>query len=727
MKKKLILLPLFALLLTGCGGGNKPSDSSVEPPFTDTEEPPIPSVPSEDEGDEVTVKTIAELRTEYDLDAIKDNPVLVQTTGVVTKKYLAAKVNNAPAYIVTIQDGDVGLSIYGVAPDKIESFGEVGQKLTVKGYFTHYNGLRQFTDAEAVKVEDGTAVTPKTITSVKQDDLKNMDSTLVKIEGAEYISHSFGITDGSVQGGTMTVKLDGTNIDAYAHYYMPLELMEGILAKLVTEDEDGNPLAVDKLDFTGIIGMNNNTYQFSLTDPDEIDNVSYKVPEEAVYEDLFTFHEKLAAGTYNLGDIVDVKGVVTGLFPAGSFPNAGVILQQTEGTEVAGLNLFHVQKTLLEGVEVGKEVGLKGKVAEYHGMKQLSDVSTLEVLGDGAEQAHLTLTAENVDNLPAKHQNVLVDVADLQPADNFAEGITDYKTVFPFTLGGKPVAIRQNDDNPANAAVLEKLSGLKTVDRVAINGAILGWYDGPQMFVLNADDITVTTGEVPALTGIAATIEKAELGFGETAQITVTAEPAGAVLPETITFEADNEVVTVSETGLVTAGTTAGASVITVTAGEFTATVDVTVIESDEIRYTLTAADLGLTQSYLDYEGVEVNGVTWDLRQLFLSNNGEIQMRNKNGVQSAFWNTTAFPNAIKKVEIHHNAGFQTFMNYAAGTEVTTDETALTQIGDGASGHDAGIYPTPEYALEDNIRFIRIAKPDLDYTVYLPQIVVVMYA
>ena len=66
----------------------------------------------------------------------------------------------------------------------------------------------------------------------------------------------------------MTIALNEVNLGGYAHYYLPAEDMQALADKLAAVDEDGID-SMDTLTFTGIIGMNNGTYQFMITHPDE--------------------------------------------------------------------------------------------------------------------------------------------------------------------------------------------------------------------------------------------------------------------------------------------------------------------------------------------------------------------------------------------------------------------------------------------------------------------------
>jgi hypothetical protein len=730
MRKKLILLPLLGLILAGCGKTPNPEPSS-------SSEPPLPSV-SEDPSEELTITPISELRTR-ELDStgnlVGEKP-LVATEGIITKIYRGAKLSTGdPGYILTMQDGDLAMGIYGVPEDQIANYGTVGQKLTVKGLLSPYNGLWQLADTTVIKVEDTTTVVnPEVLTSVAQEDLVNKDSKLVKIEGLHYVSDS--LTPGAQ--GNLNVSLNDVFIGGYAHYNIPAEDIQAILDKFAAVDETGID-AMDTFDFTGIIGMNRGTYQLMVTSGDEFDNFvdGGEVTEPVEYVDLFTYHENWANGTYQLGQQAHVQGVVTTRFDNTKYSNAAVTIQQTVGTETRGLLLYRVPLAALDaaGVVVGAEVTLTGTVAEYHGAPQLTDVTDFTYVGVGAEQAALDVNAANIDTLTAHNAHVLANVSeDLFPeTDIVASGTGSVNINFTFASDAtKKLLLRQNADNPANEAIHTKLNGVRTIDTVNLNNLVVGWYDAPQFYGLNADDITVTPSPVETLTDLDVTIDNASFEVGLTAKITVTQVPAAAELPALTFTSSDETVATVDATGLVT-GVAEGTATITVTGGGFTKTVDVTVTPQTELRHTLSADTLGLTSSYADGVDVNVDGVNWSFDQLYRNAiTGEIQMRNPKAGStvnlSALWSSTLTEKAIKRVEVHFAYGrYMNNLRVYLSADGRLPISPNTVIGTGAQAQEDTVLVSEEFAETSNFHFIRFEKDDSNtFTLFIQKIVVVTY-
>lgn len=721
MKKKLILLPLLGLFLVGC---TKTPPATSDPSSSDD----IPTIPvsdgSEDTSEELDLRTIADLRdTPLNDEGTVENAIECWTRGVLTKKYLGAKINDAAAYVLTIQDGDEAIGIYGVSPDDIDSFGEIGDELTIHGYYKPYKGLHQLSDAEVVSKKAGTPVEPEVLTSVAQEDLVGKDSKLVKIPGANFVSGT--ITPGSASN--MTIALNEVNLGGYAHYYLPVEDMQALADKLAAVDEDGID-SMDTLTFTGIIGMNNGTYQFMITHPDEFtDLVDGGEPGAIEHETLFAFHERFAAGTAKEGDLIHVKGVITSATHNSQWSNNNVTIQQTEGEEVRALYLYRVADAVLGEAKVGDEVSLSGTLGDYRGMKQLTSVENLTVLGDGPAQGALSITAENVATLGVKDQNVLVNVLGLNPVSQIS--VTPEATptlTFKFVADPeKTINLRENADIADLAAINAKLNGLKPVDTVDFkHPTVLGWYNIPQLVVHHSDAITVTPGEVPDLTGLELTID-GDVEVGGTKQLTVAPVPATANLPDELTYTSDaEEVATVNATGLVS-GIAVGTANITVTGGGFEDTIPVNVVAPVEAKHEVTAELLGLVATYQDGTA-EIGTVSWSYVQLYLSSNGEIQCRTKDEVSGSLANTTELPSAVKRVELHWAGGrYQGQMDISAGN-TTAYEQGTQQIGDGAKYNDPHSAMTTEYAETDNVRFVKIDKVNTGYTNYILKIVIVLY-
>lgn len=274
-RKNLLLLPLFMLVLAGCK-----TPSSSEPPASTSDEPP-PSATSRQE-EQALVRTIAELRamtTGNDSASTAQKEQLYETSGIVTAKFRGANYDSAPAWNISIQDGDHALLLYALTEATYAAdFASVaiGEKLTVQGHLATYNGLRELDRVKFVKKEAATAVTPEVLDDIAQAKLAGKDSKLVKIEGLKLtrkptLTASMGTnSDGTPRSNitvNMTFKKGESQISTYMHYNIPMADAEAAVAKLQTITSNST------VAWTGILGMNSGTYQLTNAHESEWDIV----------------------------------------------------------------------------------------------------------------------------------------------------------------------------------------------------------------------------------------------------------------------------------------------------------------------------------------------------------------------------------------------------------------------------------------------------------------------
>ncbi|OQC49738.1 MAG: Bacterial Ig-like domain (group 2) [Tenericutes bacterium ADurb.Bin024] len=297
-RRKLLLLPVFLLLLAGCRDVSSSASVSVEdstPPVTSTttsevdpssEEPTSvsiedteapPSVPvSEDPDANVVFKTIAEIRamTEDGASATAEQKKeRYKTSGVVTAKFRGANISGVgPAWNIAIQDGEHALLLYAVTEEAYAAdFADVpvGAKLTVIGNLAAYNGLRELGTVKYVKHEAATPVEPETLTSLVQTGLAGKDSKLVKIEGLKLFAKPTleAYMDGDRSRITLDMDLrkDDVRIGTYMHYNIPLDIAQATMEKLRTVTSNST------ITWTGILGMNNKVFQLTNAHADEWD------------------------------------------------------------------------------------------------------------------------------------------------------------------------------------------------------------------------------------------------------------------------------------------------------------------------------------------------------------------------------------------------------------------------------------------------------------------------
>lgn len=308
-QRKLLLLPLLALVLAGCTP--KPSESeapsSEAPVSTQSETPsaseaPVSEVPvSEDPVSEVPVSEVPSIEDSEDLPSIpvSEAPVIEEltiaqiraitqdgksatadekipeykTSGIVTAKFRGANISNVgPAWNIAIQDGEHALLLYAITEeDYAANFAAVpiGSELTITGHVAAYNGLRELDRVKYVSHTEGVGIVPENLASIKQADLAGKDSKLVKIEGLKIHSKPTLVAEMSGDRSNITINVDlrkdGEAIGTYMHYNIPMEDAEAAVAKLETATSNST------LTWTGILGMNNGTFQLTNVGADEWD------------------------------------------------------------------------------------------------------------------------------------------------------------------------------------------------------------------------------------------------------------------------------------------------------------------------------------------------------------------------------------------------------------------------------------------------------------------------
>ncbi len=308
-QRKLLLLPLLALVLAGCTP--KPSESeapsSEAPVSTQSETPsaseaPVSEVPvSEDPVSEVPVSEVPSIDDSEDLPSIpvSEAPVIEEltiaqiraitqdgksataeekvpeykTSGIVTAKFRGANISNVgPAWNIAIQDGEHALLLYAITEeDYAANFAAVpiGSELTITGHVAAYNGLRELDRVKYVSHTEGVGIVPENLASIKQADLAGKDSKLVKIEGLKIHSKPTLVAEMSGDRSNITINVDlrkdGEAIGTYMHYNIPMEDAEAAVAKLETATSNST------LTWTGILGMNNGTFQLTNVGADEWD------------------------------------------------------------------------------------------------------------------------------------------------------------------------------------------------------------------------------------------------------------------------------------------------------------------------------------------------------------------------------------------------------------------------------------------------------------------------
>lgn len=522
MKRKLLLLPMFLLVLAACGPSTSSEPVSQDPtseaPVTSeeptTSEAPVTSedpVTSDDDtlppppptseippAESMTIAQIRDipLNASGGLDAGQIREV--RTTGTVTN---VARRAADLLYNVTIQDGEEAMLLYKIAEEDIADFGEPGDLLTVEGTLAPYEGLWELSGVKVISKEAGTAITPKALTSVAQDSLVGLDSVLVKIEGLSYVA---GQVVADTNADNLSFKLGEDTIGAYLHYAIPEEVQAEIAAALVpTGDADGKIDVMDTLTFTGIVDMNKGTYQLAITGPENFSNVTDGGEPTAPtdYDSIIDIRAGIKDGTLKDGDVVNFEGVVTSKdnFSA-SHGNGEITLQSTDGTDTSGIFMYRVPTAQYDSVAVGNLIRGTATIDAFEGLDQLAspfsnEFTVVEAVGPTQAAVELTETLIADANFVDK-TGTLVTATALTATADVNLTADDHKTV-TLAKGAQTVDLYANKYFADYDDVIAKLNLIRTGYTVELQqgAAYLGWRTTERVMLLNADLIIVKDTE----------------------------------------------------------------------------------------------------------------------------------------------------------------------------------------------------------------------------------------
>ena len=358
---------------------------------------------------------------------------------------------------------------------------------------------------------------------------------------------TYTVTITAVEGATIVVKTGETVVESGATFNKGTEFVI-----TVTVDSLHTLSAVKNGD-TVLAREADGSYKFTLAADA---NITVEVAN------ILTITEFKALAESATGTVV---GIVTNIDSKATW------LQNAEG------DALYVYGTGLAGVAIGKQVVLSGTRAEYKGLAQLKDPVVVSV-----EDTETVISATTIDEaaykaLVANDASKLVNVSGLVYVSGTATA--DKGGSLTFKLGETNVTVRveKGDADALNTAALSKLAA---GDEINIKNANVGWFNSAQIAIYSADQIEFVMN-------VSATIDKTEVLIGETAKVTAKISPAFMAETVTVTYESSNtEVATVDVNGVVK-GIGEGDAVITVRAGEKSATVNVTVVAT-ATQYTVS-------------------------------------------------------------------------------------------------------------------------------------------
>ncbi|HMM00646.1 MAG TPA: Ig-like domain-containing protein [Bacilli bacterium] len=785
MKKKVILLPIFALLLAGCNGqgGSSSGGGGISLPSSDTSV----SVPTSEGSSEEMPSVVA----------IKDVSEYVSGTvmtvgGKVTKIYQDSLTNGTMS--VSIQDGADALLLYAVSTTVLGAV-KVGDSVEASGTYSPYYGIDEINPVTELNVVSTSySVETFEITTWTNETLLTMDSRLVSINGATPFadSQTVNINDHT----DYYVTFDNKQVDLRLNKNLGPDELTAIAAKL-----DNLRPNIDTIDVVGIIGSYQNNAQFSLVSADDIvvhegvvggavtgvtlatDGNSSKVATVEQYRTLQLVTGIQPANAANqvatyassneAAATVSATGLVTTIAPGeatitvttddGGFTDSVVItVTATTQTVLApaavhelatgvaavvkgtvtstpsngsfsiqsgnsGLYLYNVPAAMRSSFVVGHEVVVSGTTSIYKDFMELASITVVVDLGVSAETIN-PLVISTMGALTAADAGRIVTVTGLA----YVSGSVTVGTSssINFTLGSESVVVRTDKylDDTVEQAIADVIAGLTPVDTVDFAG-VLGWYTpSPQLLLGAVAELTVHKGELTPATSV---VVSAADGV-TSVEVAGTLQLAAEVLPnsvgdgfadQTVTWSSsDGAKATVDAEGLVT-GVAEGAVTITATSSTagIVGTIDLTVIAA-VAKTTLTITASDLALSATYADGTAtVNGLSIAFTQLYLSSNGFIQMRYKNEIQSGFFNDVASELAIVKITVNYD---QAQTNLTELDLYAGSESVATAT-EGATKvcNVAGQYSYDvNFEATENIHFFKLEKPQASYTAYVESVV-----
>ncbi|MGY4688826.1 endonuclease [Salibacterium sp. K-3] len=215
------------------------------------------------------------------------------------------------------------------------------------------------------------------------------------------------------------------------------------------------------------------------------------------------------------GNEVTVEGVITS--EPGTFGGQGFYLQD----ETAGIYVFQHDSSF----EKGQKVRMTGSLTTYQGMKEIENISSMEVQGTEDLPEY-----ETVDRLDGSSQAERITIE-----GGTIENIKEYYNAFEFDLQVDGSVTRVRVDNRTGIAFEDFTSTFEEGSQVSVSGIASIFGDTYQLLPLQLDDIE-SYGTAPEIMDLSET----EFDITETAEIPIEVkdEDGGAV---TVTSEINEE------------------------------------------------------------------------------------------------------------------------------------------------------------------------------------------
>lgn len=208
---------------------------------------------------------------------------------------------------------------------------------------------------------------------------------------------------------------------------------------------------------------------------------------------------------------VVIKGVVTSV---DSTQNQATIQDET-----ASILLYKLSDSLMKNLTIGKNVKVSGSPVVFNGLAELTDISSIEVLGDGTLPTPIVLENTSPSGLKGLDSTIFAAEGKLKTASTFNSSnvtltltLTNGKTIPVYVKANVAKAIASNWN-----AFIAKAGTIATVKFTLP----LGWYNAPQLSML-PDMAKVESADVDAVDAFVTNfmhpeVEKTDVGTGKCA------------------------------------------------------------------------------------------------------------------------------------------------------------------------------------------------------------------
>ncbi len=305
-----------------------------------------------------------------------------------------------------------------------------------------------------------------------------------------------------------------------------------------------------------------------------------------------TFAEKYPAmsiADFKLSDTaVNTEVKLTGI--ATAIDTKALYIQDADGQAVY---IYYGNGKVPAGFVIGKEYTFTGKKAEYNGLIQLANPTKVV-----EKDAETVITAKVINDQAGYDALTLANSAELVTINGLV--VKNGEWMIGDTVVAHWEGNALSSDSAAVSAIVALLTDGVSFNLVNVNVSVNS--NKLQVIILKAEQVVIDWSPK-------ASIDVANIGVGDTAQITVTADPA-VTTDVKATFETENDqIATVDANGVVT-GVATGTVAINVTANGHTVQVEVTVkatVDKWSVNFTKTVEGANGSIASVTVDGAEIN------------------------------------------------------------------------------------------------------------------------